>query len=371
MKKICVITGTRAEYGILKPVLCAIQDSEKLELQLIVTGMHLMPEYGETWKRIEEDGFRIDAKVPCDKDDTNEGTAKAISQVISGVADALSRLKPDVFFVPCDRFEMMGSAIAGFYTRQCVAHLHGGERSATFDDSARHAISKLSHIHFCSTKKSGERLEKLGEDKDRIHVVGAPALDTILNANLASKTELEKRFGFDFKGVLVVIQHPLDAENAGNEMAYTLDAIKRLKKDTIIMYPNNDAGGKKIIEKIKEVQELPFVRTFKSLKFEEYLSLLKHASVMVGNSSSAIIEAPAFGTPVVNIGDRQKNRERAASTIDVPYDTDKIVEAIDTAIGKTDKAESIYGDGTASKKIIKVLEEIDINKDLLNKQITY
>ncbi|MBU1976223.1 MAG: UDP-N-acetylglucosamine 2-epimerase (hydrolyzing) [Nanoarchaeota archaeon] len=378
MKKICVITGTRAEYGILKPVLKAIQDSDKLELSIIVTGMHLLEEFGNTYTEIEKDGFKIDRKVPCASiEDSREAMAKSIGIAIEGVTDALSDIKPDIFLVPCDRYEMFGAAVAGFYNKYCIAHLHGGEKSRTYDESARHAMTKLAHIHFASSKKSAERIKKLGEDNFRIHVVGAPGLDSVVNQKICTKEEIEKELGIPLdQKTLLVVQHPVEDKFAEKQMKETLEAIKELKKNTIIIYPNSDAGGRRMIDTIKEYESLSFVKTFASLNHKLYLGLLKHASALVGNSSSAIIEAPSFNIPVVNIGARQDGRERAANTIDVPHKKEKIVEGIQKALSHDFKKEvqtckNPYGDGTASKKIAKVLEEVEINYKLLNKQITY
>ena len=379
MRKIAVFTGSRAEYGILKPILTAIRERNDLELDIIVTGMHLLDKFGQTYREIEKDGFKISEKIPCisEDDDTKERETLGISKVIEGSVGALNRIKPDITFVPCDRSEMMGAAIAAYYLGLPIAHIHGGEKSNTKDDSTRHVITKLAHIHFPSTEKSAERIKKLGEKEEHIFNVGAAGMDTILNKPLMNLKELKEKTGINFETpTLLVVQHPFNSENSESEITETLEAIKELKMQTIIIYPNSDAGGRRIIDKIKEYEQFPYIRTFTSLDHTTYLSLLKHCKVMVGNSSSAIIEAPAFGLPVINIGNREEGREKAASTIDVAHKKEEIINAIKKGLSpefreEISKCKSPYGNGTAGKQIAEILANIEINEDLLQKKITY
>ncbi|HEC92817.1 MAG TPA: UDP-N-acetylglucosamine 2-epimerase (hydrolyzing), partial [Candidatus Atribacteria bacterium] len=250
----------------------------------------------------------------------------------------------------------------------------------TVDEFARHAITKLVHIHFAATKESANRIIKMGEDPSNVFVVGAPGLDIILNEDLIEPVELSEKYNLDLsKPILLVIQHPVttEVENAPYQIRETLEAIMELKYQTLVIYPNADAGGRKMIEVIKKYEKYPFIKTFKSIPHKEYLSLMKIASVMIGNSSSGIIEAPSFRLPVVNIGTRQGGRERAENVIDVGYDKDQIESAIKKALYDRDFREKLknsknpYGDGKTGVRVAEILSKIKIDKKLLQKKITY
>ncbi len=382
MRKIAVVTGTRAEYGILKLVLRAIETNLGLELLLVVTGMHLSHEFGNTIDDIIKDGFKISTKVDMlPVNDTSASMAKSVGQGIIGMVDAWEQLKPDIILVLGDRVEPLAATIAGVYMNIPVAHIHGGDRSkAGIDEFTRHAVTKLAHIHFPATKKSAERIIKMGEESWRVHTVGSPALDDILNESIIPPHALAVRFKINLsKPVILVLQHPVttQVDEATKQMRETLDAIVEVGCTTIIIYPNADAGGRGMIELIKEYENYHFITTFKNLPRKEYIGLLRVSSVLVGNSSSGIIDAPSFGLPVVNIGIRQDGRERGNNVIDVEHDKGKIVEAIDKAI--TDKellkevrsCESPYGDGKASERIAELLGSVEITPQLLQKRITY
>lgn len=383
MRKIAVITGTRAEYGILYPVLKAIETKPELELSLVVTGMHLSHEFGYTVKEIEDDGFGIDAKVDTLlSSDTPEAMAKSVGLGIIGMAQAWEQLKPDIILVLGDRVEPLAAAISGAYMNIPVAHIHGGDSPrGGLDEYARHAITKLSHIHFPATKKSAERIVKMGEDEWRVHMVGSPALDVILNEPLISAEVLAKKFGIDSsKPLILLVQHPLtiEVENAAGQMRETLQAIIEVGYQVIVVYPNSDAGGRRMIEVIKEYEKkYPFIKALKSLPRREYLSLMKVASVLVGNSSSGIIDAPSLGLPAVNIGTRQEGRERGRNVIDVGHNKQEIIKAIGKALTdegflkEVKKYKSPYGDGKASRRITEILSSIEITPQLLQKKITY
>ena len=382
MRKITVVTGTRAEYGILYPVLKAIEAKPGLELSLVVTGAHLSHEFGYTVKEIEDDGFSIDARVDMLlSDDSLESMAKAVGLGILGMARAWGQSKPDIIVVLGDRVEPLAAAIAGAYMNIPLAHIHGGDSPrGGLDEYARHAITKLAHIHFPATKVSAERIIKMGEDEWRVHVVGSPALDVILNEPLVSSEVLAKKLGVDSsRPLILLVQHPLttEVENAAGQMRETLRAIVEAGYPAIAMYPNSDAGGRKMIEVIMEFEKHPFIKTFTSLPRKEYLSLMKIASVMAGNSSSGIIEAPSLSLPAVNIGTRQEGRERGKNVIDVGHDKQEIVKAIEKALtdkdflSKVKKCQSPYGDGKTSQRIAEILSKVEITPQLLQKKITY
>jgi GDP/UDP-N,N'-diacetylbacillosamine 2-epimerase (hydrolysing) len=381
MKRIAVITGTRAEYGIFKPVLQAIKTNPRLKLSLIVVGMHLAAEFGYTVKEIENDHFKIDSKIDVlHLKDTGVAMARSIGECIAKMADSLDRIKPDILLVLGDRSEMLAGAVAATYLGVSIAHIHGGDISGNVDEPVRHAITKLAHIHFPATKESAARIIKMGEEPWRVHVVGAPGLDSALSKELPEPKQMAEKYGLETsKPIILVVQHSLvtEAEDAANQIRETLNAIVELGYQTIVIYPNADAGGRRMIEAIKEYEGHPFIKIFNSIPHEEYLSLMKLASLMVGNSSSGIIEAPSFGLPVVNVGTRQVGRQRAENIIDVGYHKEQIKKAINKALfdekfkQKARNCRSIYGNGKAGKRIADILSETRINKRLLLKRMTY
>lgn len=380
-RKICVITGTRADYGILFPVMKAICSSYNLKLYIIATCMHLMKEFGYTAKQIEKDGFDIYEKINISyKKDTGEAMADSIGKAVSKFAEAFSRLKPDIVVVLGDRGEMLAAAIAANYLNISVAHLHGGEVSGHVDGILRHAITKLSHIHFPATKGSAERILKLGEESWRIFTAGAPALDRIEKGQFTDKNELFKKYNLEQdKPFIIVAQHPVSSQvkYAGEQIKITLEAVKRFNIQAVIIYPNADAGGREMIRVIKGYEGFPYFRIFKSIPHEDYLGLLRYALAIAGNSSSALIEAPSFGLPAVNIGIRQEGRERGENVIDAGNDQDQIVRAVKKAGYDKKFREAVkrcknpYGSGSSSDRIVKVLSRIKLNEGLLQKRIAY
>jgi len=381
MRKIAVITGTRAEYGIFKSVLREIETNPELDLSLIVIGMHLSTEFGYTVKEIEEDGFKIEAKIAVlHSGDTGAAMSKSIGKCMVRTANALEKIKPDVLLILGDRSEMLLGAVSATYMGIPIAHIHGGDISGNVDEPVRHAITKLTHIHFTATKESADRIIKMGEEPWRVHVVGAPGLDLILNEKMPEPREITRKYGLDLsKPILLVVQHSVitEADDAPNQIRETLEAISELGYQTILIYPNADAGGRRMIEVIREYEKYPFIRTFRSILHKEYLSLMKLASVIVGNSSGGIIEAPSFRLPVINIGTRQRGRQRAENVIDVDYDKEEIKMAIQKALydekfkEKVKNCKNFYGDGKAGMRIANFLSEIKIDRRLLEKRMTY
>jgi len=375
-RKVAVITGTRAEYGLLRPILKAISEHPLLELHLLVTGMHLSKDFGYTVEEIKKDGFEIDAVLhTLSQDDTGCAMATYIGKCTIGISEELSRIKPDILLLLGDRGEMLAGAIAASCMNILSAHVHGGETSGSVDESFRHAITKLVHLHFVATKKNARKIISMGEDPSRVFFVGAPGLDNISD-ELVKPEKIAEKLNLDLKKpIILVVQHPVvtEIDDASRQVKETLEAIAELKHQTVLIYPNADPGGRKMIEVIREYEEMPFIRTFKSLSRSEFLSVMSVSSVMVGNSSSGIIEAPSFGLPVVNIGTRQKGRQRAANVIDVGYDKNEIKAAMDKTLhdeellNKIRKRRNPYGEGKASERIVKVLSEIEITADLLQK----
>lgn len=382
MRRIAVVTGTRAEYGILHSVLKAIKAHPELRLSLVVTGMHLSHEFGYTVQEIEEDGFSIDARVDMLlSSDTSGAMAKSVGLGVIGMAQSWEQLRPDIILVLGDRTEPLAAAVAGAYMNIPVAHIHGGDSSrGGLDEHARHTITKWAHIHLPATKKSAERIIRMGEEEWRVHTVGSPALDSILKEPLLPAEALAKKLGLDLSSSLILlVQHPVttQVDEAAEQMRETLEAIVEMGYPTVLVYPNSDAGGRRMIMVIKEHEGYPFIKMAKSLPRREYLSVMKAASVMVGNSSSGIIEAPSFGLPAVNIGMRQEGRERGRNVIDVGHNKLEIIKAVEKAL--TDKqflegvrrCENPYGDGKAAPRIAEILSKVEITPELLQKKITY
>jgi GDP/UDP-N,N'-diacetylbacillosamine 2-epimerase (hydrolysing) len=381
-RKVAVVTGTRAEYGVLYPVLKAIEQHPKLQLLLIATGMHLSHEFGYTVRELEKDGFHIDARVDMLlSDDTLSAMSKSVGIGIIGLAQTWEQVRPDMIVVLGDRVEPLAAAISGSYMNIPVAHIHGGDTTkGGLDESARHAITKFAHIHFPATRKSAERIIGMGEDRWRVHTVGSPALDTILNEPLLSSRIIAKKLGLDLsRRTILVVQHPVttQVEKAPEQVRHTLEAIVELRYPTIVIYPNSDAGGRRMIEVIKQYGDYSFIKTFKSLPRREYLSLMRVVGVMVGNSSSGIIEAPSFGLPAVNVGIRQEGRERGKNVIDVAHRKSDIARALEKALSdrkfltEVKKCENPYGDGKAGLRIAEILSKTVVTSQLLQKQMTY
>jgi len=381
MRKIAVITGTRAEYGILRSVLKALDSNPKLEPVLIVTGMHLSVDFGGTIKEIEQEGFKIGAKITTlHNRDTRVSMAKSIGCCMMELANALEKIKPDVLLILGDRSEMLVGAVSATYMCIPIAHIHGGDISGNVDEPVRHAITKLAHIHFAATNASANRILRMGEESWRVHVVGAPGLDLIQSGKKFDSTGLAIKYGLDIgKPVLLVLQHSVltEADEASKQIRETLEAIVELGYQTILIYPNADPGGRRMIEVIREYEKHPLIKLYKNVFHEEYLGLLKLSSVMIGNSSSGIIEAPSFGLPVVNIGTRQKDRQRAENVIDVTYDRKEIKKGVQKALfdnqfkEKVKNCKNFYGDGKSGIRIATVLSEITLDTTLLEKRMMY
>jgi len=382
-RKICIVTGTRADYGIYYPVMKAIKSSKNLELQIVATCMHLMKEFGMTVREIKKEGFKVNKEVDISySQDTGLAMADSVGRGICGLSKAFSVLKPDLVMVLGDRGEMLAAAIAADYLNIPIAHLHGGEISGHIDGILRHAITKLSHLHFTATESAKKRIIRLGEDPSRVFRVGAPAIDRILKENLPSRAVLEKKYKIGRQEpFLLLVQHPVSTQmsSASRQISATIEAVKSTGIRTIILYPNADAGGREMIRVIKRSAGSNGITAYKSIPHKDYLGLMKSASVLVGNSSSGIIEAPSFRTPVVNIGIRQEGRERAANIINCSDNRSDIRRTLNKALNdKVYKAKikirnmtNPYGDGNAAARILKVLEKAHLGLKCFEKKISY
>jgi UDP-N-acetylglucosamine 2-epimerase (non-hydrolysing)/GDP/UDP-N,N'-diacetylbacillosamine 2-epimerase (hydrolysing) len=380
-KRICVVTGTRAEYGLLKPIMEWIQTAQ-LELRLVVAGMHLSHEFGNTYQVIEQDGFGIAARVDMVlSGDNNAAMTKSIGIGIYGMTQALEAIDPDVVLVLGDRVEAFSGAVSGAGLNRVVAHLHGGEVTrGGLDESMRHAITKFAHVHFVATERSRDRLLKMGEQPETIYKVGAPGLDSVLREKLYDLAELKDLLGVPIREpFFLVVQHPVstDANSSAEQMKETLEALKTIGYQAVLIYPNSDAGGRRMIEVIESYRRESWLHIFRSLSRTAYLSLLKHAAALVGNSSSGIIEAPSFHLPVVNIGSRQEGRERSTNVLDVSPVRDEIRKTIHHALNDGNFRSRVrlcvnpYGDGKASQRVVEALCKLKITPQFLQKQLAY
>jgi len=378
-RKIACMTATRADYPRVKSVLKEIDRRNNLTLSLIVTGMHLEEAFGLTVREIEEDGFNIAARVRMyNGDDTPYGMAEAVGRVTTGIAEALRALNPDIFLITVDRAETLAAATAGALMNLPIAHIQGGEVTGTIDESIRHAVTKLCHLHFPATEDAAQRIIRMGEDPARVHVVGCPYVDLIKTLDYQSKDVLAANYGFKAsKRIILFTQHPVTTEygNALNQLRISISALKQFPDmEVLAFFPNADAGGQKIIELLKS--EVGF-HVFPNLHERDFLSLMNIADIMVGNSSAAIREAPSMGLPAVNIGSRQDGRERTCNIIDVPHEVKAIVTAMEKGLNDNTyraivrKIQNPYGDGFAAKRIVDVLEDMPLDSSLVQKRISY
>ncbi len=375
-RKVCVVTGSRAEYGLLSVVMEEIRKEPSLSLQVIATGMHLAPEFGLTYKAIEVDGFPIDAKVDMQlTSDTPAGVTRSLGLGVMGFADALDRLRPDLLLVLGDRYEILAAAQAALIARIPVAHIAGGDTTeGAFDEAIRHSITKMSHLHFVTNEAAARRVRQLGEDPAHIHTVGSPGIDVIRKIKLLDRATLERELGFTFqKKNLLVTFHPvtLDAQPAGVQFRELLAALDRMGDNVGMVFtlPNADPEGSVIIAMIEEYTAArPRARAFASLGQVRYLSTVAQVDAVVGNSSSGLYEVPSFKKPAVNIGDRQKGRPQASSVINCQPEAVDILRAINEAFGKDcSSAVNPYGNGDSAGRIVAALKAVPDYRSLLKK----
>ena len=375
-RKICVITGTRADYGLLYWLMKKIQEDHDLELQIIATGMHLSPEFGLTYQVIEQDGFRINAKVEMLlSSDTPVGLAKSIGLAVIGFADALDRLRPDIIVILGDRYEMLAASQSALVARIPVAHIAGGDTTeGAFDEAIRHSITKMAHLHFVTNAIAARRVRQLGENPKHIYNFGSPCIDQIQQLQLLSREELEKFLGYKFKQKNILITfHPvtLDIQPTSIQFQEILNALDKLGSEIGLIFtkPNSDTDGRIILQMIDDyVGSHNNSVAFMSLGQLRYLSTIQQVDIVLGNSSSGIYEVPYFKKPTVNIGDRQKGRLQAGSIINCQPVSSSIVEAINEAFIKDcSQTANFYGDGDSSIKILQILKQVSEPKNLLKK----
>ncbi len=375
-RKVCVVTGTRAEYGLLRWVMEGIRETPGLELQTIVTGMHLSPEFGLTYREIEKDGFLIDRKVEMLlSSDTPTGLAKSMGLGLIGFSDALQQLLPNLLLVLGDRFEIFSATAAAMVARIPVAHLHGGEATeGAFDESIRHSITKMSHLHFVAAEEYRKRVIQLGEHPDRVFLVGGLGIDNIKKLTLLDRPALEASLGFEL-GVrnLLITFHPVTLEDATStrQMEELLAALETLE-DTHLIFtmPNADTDGRVLFDMVQNfVANHANAHAYTSLGQLRYLSCMRHVDGIVGNSSSGLAEAPSFHKGTINIGDRQRGRLKAESVIDCSPDRQSIASALQRLYSSAFQSilktvRNPYGEGGASEKIVRALRDYPLESIL-------
>jgi UDP-hydrolysing UDP-N-acetyl-D-glucosamine 2-epimerase len=379
-KKILFLTGSRGEWGYIRPLLKLIEQREELEYKLCVTNMHLLPAFGESVNEIEKDGFKVDYRINMSLDGYSHVTQlKSLGLFLVSFSDILASDKPDWIVLAGDRGETLMGAIGGAYTYIPVLHIQAGERSGNIDGMARHAIGKFSHIHIASNNDAQQRLRKLGEEEFRIHNVGAPQLDELVSGYYSSIEELKESLNIDMnRDFLLVVQHPVteDFDVADIHIAETMKAVNKIGMPKIVILPNNDAGSIKVREGIENYLTGEHY-LFSNLKRQDYLGILKNCKAIVGNSSSGLLEAPTFKTPAVNLGRRQIGREQGINVINADFEEKEIFNALTKALSTEFNAKlksdciNPYGDGKSSERIIDILLKAQIDNKLIVKDITY
>ncbi len=369
MRKICVVIANRAEYSRLKSILKAIQENKELQLILIGTSALILEEYGKTIDSIMMDGFKVDAIARTMISGGDPASmAKSVGLCCLELPSLYEIFKPDIIIVGFDRYDSFGAAITAALMNIPLAHIQGGELTGTIDESIRHAMTKLAHLHFPSTQKSAERIIRMGENPRHVFNVGCPSVDIIKTVDIGSREELYKKYNLDPRQQFIIwIQHPVTTEfsRTRSHIIESLQAITELNVQTLGIYPNPDAGTIEIsqeIEKIKSTKKDSKIQFYRHIVFEEFIRLLAHCDCIVGNSSSGIRESCYFGTPAVNIGTRQNRRESGSNVINVGNHKKEIRDAIEKSLnhGRYDR-QFIYGTGESGDKIVKILGEIDLN----------
>lgn len=361
MKKVLFITGTRADFGKLKPLLQFVEGASNLELHLVVTGMHMMNAYGNTYLEVLREQYSHIYLV------ANQFFSEPMSSVLGNTITLLSRfvseIRPDMIVIHGDRLEALAGATVGALNNCLVCHIEGGELSGTIDDSIRHAVSKLSHIHLVANESAKNRLLQMGEDEKQIFIIGSPDLDVMQSHILPNLNDVKRHYEIDFSGYALSLFHPVTTE-VGQMAQYAKNyftALKQSDKNYVVIYPNNDMGTEAILHEIEKIKDLPQFRCFPSLRFEAFLVLLKNAQFIIGNSSAGIREAPFYGVPTVNVGTRQNKRLFAESIVNSGYDTDDILSVIKQIVDlPVYERNTSFGQGNSVELFAKFINQPDI-----------
>lgn len=372
MRRICYVTGSRADWGLMESTLKKIHAHPSLTLEVCVTGQHLLPQYGLTIKDIQASGLPIDAEIPVNLDGSCGGVmARAIASELLGLTQTLEASQPDALLVLGDRGEMLAATLAAIHLNIPVIHIHGGEYSGTVDDAVRHAISKLAHYHFTATSKAKNVLRHMGEHPERIFVTGAPGLDDLTEGVYPSRDVLCEALGLDSQmPIILMVFHPVVQEslNAKQQTEAILNALTETQAQVLCFSPNSDAGGKDIEKVIDDFCNEPQFHKITHMKRQDYLSLLANVDLLIGNSSSGIIEAASFNLSVINVGSRQRDRERSGNVVDVAADKHEILQVLQHMLRQKKRHyTNVYGDGNAGERVASLLASISLDKHVLSK----
>ncbi|MBT2736728.1 UDP-N-acetylglucosamine 2-epimerase [Bacillus sp. ISL-7] len=373
MKKILFLTGTRADYGKIKTLMKKVDSSPNLELYVFITGMHMLSKYGSTWKEIDKDGFQNVYHFVNQQ--TNYKMDMALSNTIMGLSNYVHELKPDLIVVHGDRLEALAGAIVGAFNNIKVAHIEGGEVSGTIDESIRHAITKFSHLHFVSKNEAKKRIIQLGEHEENIFVIGSPDIDVMMSIDLPTISVVKKHYGINFENYSILIYHPVttQVDKLSNNIKNVVDALIESNRNYVVIFPNNDEGSDIILNEYKRLKDNANFKIFPSMRFEYFLTLLKHCEFMIGNSSAGIREAGVYGVPSIDIGNRQTGRYEPSFSKNITHVRENsilIMKAIDEQDGIRIFSHE-YGDGESADKFIRIMEntliwDIDIQKQFID-----
>jgi len=379
VRKIAIIAGSRGEYGYYRPIIKEIEKRPGLDYGLVVSNMHVLDSFGSSIKEIEKDNFKIHSTIYNTLDGYNHITmAKSVGIFMTQLPEVIAQIKADIILIAGDRGEQLAGAMAGAHMYIPVAHIQAGEVSGNIDGMTRHAITKFAHIRFCANQDAADRVLKMGEEKHRIFNVGAPMLDELVGGYITPEDEIYKKFNLKKdEPVIMLVQHSVTEEftQAGKQMKAAMDAVSEFGYQTIVVLNNSDAGSKEMRRVIMEYKK-PFMQVVPNMMRQDYAGLMNISGVIVGNSSSGLLEAPSFKLPAVNIGNRQKGRLQGDNVINVGYDKEEIVSGIKQALSPEFKEKmkdcvNPYGDGKSAIRVVDILEKTPIDDKLIIKQITY
>ncbi len=355
-KKIVFVTGTRADFGKLKPLMKAIQEDRNFDLHVFVTGMHMLAKYGYTCEEVEKANFSNIHKFI--NQNVSDGMDHVLAKSILGLSDYVREIQPDLLIVHGDRVEALAGATVGALNNVLTGHIEGGEVSGTVDELIRHAVTKLSHAHFVANKEAQARLLQLGERLESTYVIGSPDIDVMNSDLLPPISEVKNRYEIQYDKYGVVIFHPVttELEDLQNHIDILVSSLISSQRNYVVIYPNNDHGSEVIFKAYERIEENPSFRVFPSMRFEYFLQLLKNANFMIGNSSAGVREAPHFGVPTINLGSRQNNRVTLPSISNIDFDQDKILNVIKNVDKDSYKKVSMFGDGNSAEKFYEILQ---------------
>lgn len=373
MKKILFLTGTRADYGKIKSLMTKVHEHEQFQLYIFVTGMHLLSRYGSTWREIEKDGFKN--VFHFNNQTKNTSMDIALSNTIAGLSAYLEELEPDLIVVHGDRLEALAGAIVGAFNNILVAHIEGGEVSGTIDESIRHAITKFAHLHLVSNDESKKRIIQMGENAESVFVIGSPDIDIMYSEHLPTLEEVRVRYEIPFSNYAILMYHPVTTEvqKVERHVSELIKALKQSRKNYIVVYPNNDLGSDIIIEAYQELEEDTRFKIYPSIRFEYFLTLLKYADFIIGNSSAGVRESVVYGTPAIDIGNRQYGRYKLATQKSIQHANEhnvEIIEAIQAVKRTFDIADVYFGKGDSAESFINILVRHEIWATPLQKSFT-